>query len=156
MGFMKRKKGNAADVKDGEQKPETTFWDDPAPAGSAKEKKQSSKVETSEHVFGDPTIQVDASIKLQVDLRSAPSSRDYLQQSMDASAANVNVPPTRPATAMRTKAEMLARDNRMLFSTHRAAMIDPQQVEVERAAKKDAQENRAWRSLTAMLELFAR
>ena len=51
---------------------------------------------------------------------------------------------------------MLAGDNRMLFSTHRAAMIDPQQVEVERAAKKDAQENRAWRSFTAMLELFAR
>lgn len=136
------------------KEPAGTFFSNGSSAGAAVTKH--SKVDQSEHVFGDPTIQVDASIKLQVDLRSAPSSRDYLQQSMDASAANVNVPPTRPATAMRTKAEMLADDNRMLFSTHRAAMIDPQQVEVERAAKKDAQENRAWRSFTAMLELFAR
>ena len=103
MGLLSRAKQNSAakpDDKSVEQKPATTFWDDQTPAQRGK--KQQSKVETSEHVFGDPTIQVDASIELQVDLRSAPSSREYLQQSMDASAANVNVPPTKPATAMRT------------------------------------------------------
>ena len=136
------------------KEPAGTFFSNSS-AGAATTVKHS-KVETSKHAFGDPTMRIDASLELQTDLRSSVSSRDYLQQSMDASAANVNVPSTRPATAMRTKAEMLAGDNRMLFSTHRAAMIDPQQVEVERAAKKDAQENRAWRSLTAMLELFAR
>jgi hypothetical protein len=130
------------------KEPAGTFFSNSSQSGAAKSIKHS-KVEEAGHVFGfNPDLELQTQI--------SGSSREYGQAAANASAANVNVPPTRTATAMRTKAEMLAGDNRMLFSTHRAAMIDPQQVEVERAAKKDAQENRAWRSLTAMLELFAR
>jgi hypothetical protein len=131
------------------KEPAGTFFSNSSQSDAAVTKQQYSKVEEAGHVFGyNPDLELQTQI--------SGSSREYGQAAANASAANVNVPPTRTATAMRTKAEMLAGDNRMLFSTHRAAMIDPQQVEVERAAKKDAQENRAWRSLTAMLELFAR
>lgn len=150
MGLLSKAKQNSAANTDA--KPAATFWDDPAPAQSSG---KHSKVEEARNAVGDPAIQFDASLELQTEIRG--DSRSYLQQSMNASATNSNVPPTRPAAAMQTKAEMLAGDNRLLFSTHRAAlgMLNGPN-EQERLNLVERAERKAWSSFAAMLELFAR
>jgi hypothetical protein len=153
MGFSSKTKNSAAnaDAKEAEHKPSATFWDDPTPAKSSG---KYSKVEQSEHTFG---MNYDPSLELQTSIGG--SSREYGQAAANASATNNEQPQNRPRIGhgRKTKAEMLAGDNRTMFSTHRAALgMLNGPTEEERLSLVERAERKAWSSFTAMLELFAR
>lgn len=151
MGLLSRAKQSSAakrDAKETEHKPAATFWDDPAPAST--EGQKHSKVEQSEHTFGfNPDLELQTQI--------GGSSREYGQQSINARQEDVQ-PTSRARIEDATRPRQSIRDANLIgeLSTHRVARQNPSEEAAKRAIKKDEQESRAWRSLTAMLELFAR
>jgi hypothetical protein len=150
MSIFSREKDKAEVEK--AKEPAGTFFSNSSQSDAAVTKQQYSKVEEAGHVFGyNPDLELQTQI--------GGSSREYGQAAANASAANSNEQPTsrpRIGHAARTRPQE-GHDNRLLFSTHRAALgIGTGPTEKERETLVEAAERKAYAGLMHILDLFAR
>ncbi|WP_261547175.1 hypothetical protein [Burkholderia multivorans] len=152
--FSRRSRQRATEPSTDAKKPAGTFFD----SGTADGKSGVWKAEQAPGIGAaiDPTINVDESLTLQTEITE--TSRDYLAKSVRATAEARERPSfsQRLERVMRPRQTQRETDGLHVLSTHRAMRGELVVSESERAELREAQNERARRSLVHLLDLFSR